>query len=153
MHQKVIHENARLVPCPVADNNARTGGTFERTNRASPFEPETATRARHPPKLPVFPGIRECRWAPSAVVPKETLWFLMGDTLATQYDEVSPESLVGRLHVTLTVAPQEHLSGGKASGRAGFWHSLRKLFTSDLCQMFQYYLADADLLIQSCANQ
>jgi len=55
MHQKVIHENARLVPCPVADNNARTGGTFERTNRASPFEPETATRARHPPKLPVFP--------------------------------------------------------------------------------------------------
>jgi len=77
----------------------------------------------------------------------------MGDTLATQYDEVSPESLVGRLHVTLTVAPREHLSGGKASGRAGFWQRLRKLFTSDLCQMFQYYLADADLLIQSCANQ
>ena len=48
----------------------------------------------------------------SAVVPEVTLWFLMGDTLATQYDKVSPESCAGRLNVSQTVAPREHLSGG-----------------------------------------
>jgi len=47
----------------------------------------------------------------SAVVPNVTRWFLMGDTLATQYDKVSPESRAGRLHVSQTVAPRDHLSG------------------------------------------
>jgi len=57
-----------------------------------------------------------CRAQPpgisSAVVPKVTLWFLMGDTMATQYDRVSPESRAGRLNVSQTVAPREHFSGG-----------------------------------------
>jgi len=48
----------------------------------------------------------------SAVVPKVNLWFLMGDTMATQYDKVSPESRAGRLHVSQTVTPREHFSGG-----------------------------------------
>ena len=89
----------------------------------------------------------------SAVVRKVTLWFLMGDTMATQYNRVSPESRTGRLNVSQTVAPREHFSGGSASGRAGFWHNLRKLFTTDFEHMFQYYLADADVLIQFSANQ
>jgi len=55
--------------------------------------------------------------------------------------------------VSQTVAPREHFSGGSASGRAGFWHNLRKLFTTDFEHMFQYYLADADVLIQFSANQ
>jgi len=69
----------------------------------------------------------------------------MGDTMATQYDKVSPESRAGRLNVWQTVAPREHFSGGYASGCAGFWHNLRKLFTTDSGHVFQYYLADADM--------
>ena len=52
-----------------------------------------------------------------------------------------------------TVAPWEHFSGGSASGSAGFWHNPRKLRTTNFGPMFQYYLADADLLIQFSANQ
>jgi len=89
----------------------------------------------------------------SAVVVEVTLWYLMGDTMATQHDEVSPESRAGRMNVSQTVAPREHLSGEYASGFAGFWHNLRKLVTSDFAHMFQYYSADADLLIQLSANQ
>jgi len=50
-------------------------------------------------------------WPSSAVVPKVTLWFLMGDTMATQYDRVSPMSRAGRLNVPQTVAPWENFSG------------------------------------------
>jgi len=52
----------------------------------------------------------------SSVVPNVTLWFLMGDTMVTQYDRVSPESRAGRLNVSQTVTPREHFSGGYASG-------------------------------------
>jgi len=45
-------------------------------------------------------------------MPKVTLWFLMGDTKATQYDKVSAKSGAGRLNVSQTVAPREHFSGG-----------------------------------------
>ena len=48
----------------------------------------------------------------SAVVPKVTFWFLIGDTMATQYNTVSPESRAGKLNVSQTVAPREHFSGG-----------------------------------------
>jgi len=48
----------------------------------------------------------------SAVVPKVTLWFLMSDTMVTQYDRVSPESRAGRLNVSQTETPREHFSGG-----------------------------------------
>jgi len=40
-----------------------------------------------------------------------TLWFLMGNTMATQYDKASSESRAGRLNVSQTVAPREHFSG------------------------------------------
>jgi len=101
-------------------------------------------------------GLVATRWGEprsSAVVPKVTLWFLMGDTMATQYDKVSPESRAGRLNVSQTVAPREHFSGGYAPGCACIWHNVHKLFTTDSGHMFQYYLADADLLIQFSANQ
>jgi len=45
-------------------------------------------------------------------VPKVTLLFFMGDTMATQYNRVSPESRAGRLKVSQTVATREHFSGG-----------------------------------------
>ena len=48
----------------------------------------------------------------SAVVPKVTLSFLMGDTMATQYNGASPESRAGRRNVSQTVAPREHFKSG-----------------------------------------
>jgi len=83
----------------------------------------------------------------SAVVLKVTLWFLIGDTRATQYDKVSPESRAGRLNVSHTETPLERFSGGYASGCAGFWHNLRIIFTTEIGLLFHYYLADADLLL------
>jgi len=89
----------------------------------------------------------------SAVVPKVALWFLVGDTMATEYGKVSPESRAGKLNASQTVAPREHFSGGYAASRAGFWHNLRKLITTDFGPKFPYYLADANLLIQFRAYQ
>jgi len=62
----------------------------------------------------VFTGKYRGRYlrVPSAVVPKVTFWFLIGDTMATQYNTVSPESRAGKLNVSQTVAPREHFSGG-----------------------------------------
>jgi len=59
------------------------------------------------------PGQTIASWMPSsAVMPKVTLWFFMGDTMATQYDKESPESRAGRLNASQMVAPREHFSGG-----------------------------------------
>ena len=39
------------------------------------------------------------------------------------------------------------------TGLSGFSHNLRNIFTTDFGYMIQYYMADADLLIQLSANQ
>jgi len=72
--------------------------------------------------------------------------------MTTQYSRESPQIRAGRLNVSQTVAPREHFSGGYAYGLAGFWHNMRKLFTTDFGHMLQYYSADADLLFQFSAN-
>jgi len=43
---------------------------------------------------------------------KVTLWILLNDTMATQYDKLSPECRARRLNVSQTVAQQEHFRGG-----------------------------------------
>ena len=93
---------------PRASPGKAAPDTEEQAAKLLRREPAANSAIKHPVTQPVC----RRRARTSAVVPNATLWLLMGDTMATQYDRVSPESRSGRLNVSRTDAPREHFSGG-----------------------------------------
>jgi len=68
--------------------------------------------------------------------------------------ELCPQEVAnGGCKESHTVDPRGHPSKRIANRFVRFQANLQNIFTTDFGHMFQYYLADADLLIQSSASQ